>query len=348
MDTKLPSNVNDSDLYPGMKETPTEHTGPTEMIFCLMRCETGHLFVRSVTTLSTFDGHWSALTDPSKSIAEKDRALDDMERTVEQKFLRHCDKSIPLHLVTLLVAKAAHWVMRLEAHHPRQYASQGREMPQAEKDRFFSLCLEIADFANILQTSELTARYLWHVESHCPLHALIYTLSELRHRTTGEEVERAWRLVDSVYYKHYGKVLTYTKSPLHLAIGSLALKAWAAHEADAIRSHRPALPRPEFITALYRRYRRNPKTHTAKSSTPNLGEPFAGGLPSGAHAHYDDSMPSAISGEMDSLPADIDMRLIPGMPNFEDSPMDWAQWDDLLQQFAKQGQDDEFLRLDDL
>jgi Fungal specific transcription factor domain. len=136
MDTKLPLNVNDSDLYPDMKEIPKEHSGATEMIFCLMRYEVGHFFLRKITASSPFDGHWSTFSNLSKSLAEKDQALDEMERILEQKYLRHCDKSIPLHLATLFVAKAASCAMRLEAHHPRQYSSQERRYRRMRRTVF--------------------------------------------------------------------------------------------------------------------------------------------------------------------------------------------------------------------
>jgi hypothetical protein len=331
-----------------MKEIPKEHSGATEMIFCLMRYEVGHFFGRKTTTTSSaFDGHWSAFSNPSNSLVEKDQALDEMEGIVEQKYTRYCDKSIPLHLATLFVAKAASCALRLEAHHPRQYASQGKEMPPGEKNRFFSLCLEMAEYANMGQTNKLTERYLWHVESHFPLHALIYTLSELRHRTAGEEVERAWRLVDLVYYRQYGKVITHTKSPVHLAIGKLALKAWSSYEAESVRCGRPCPPRPEFISALYRRLKRNSKTSAANFTVTNQSHLQTLDFTSEQHIHSAEPAYSAALPEMDPSTIDMDIQFLTDVPAFEDSPIDWSQCDNLLQQFEQQTRDEEYLQLDD-
>jgi hypothetical protein len=41
--TKLPSNINDSDLFPDMREPPQDHPGATEMVFVLHRCEVTNL-----------------------------------------------------------------------------------------------------------------------------------------------------------------------------------------------------------------------------------------------------------------------------------------------------------------
>src|SRR5690349_17334902 len=45
--TKVPSNVNDCDLHPDMKEPPVDSAGPTDMISCLLRYELGVMFKRA-------------------------------------------------------------------------------------------------------------------------------------------------------------------------------------------------------------------------------------------------------------------------------------------------------------
>lgn len=52
-DSKRPLNVNDSDLCPNMSVLPSEHEGPTEMIFCGSRTEIG-IFLRNTKT----DNKW--------------------------------------------------------------------------------------------------------------------------------------------------------------------------------------------------------------------------------------------------------------------------------------------------
>jgi len=43
-DTKLPTNCNDSDLDPDMKEPPVDRIGATDMIFCMLRYQFGSFF----------------------------------------------------------------------------------------------------------------------------------------------------------------------------------------------------------------------------------------------------------------------------------------------------------------
>src|ERR1700738_4114458 len=69
-DIKLPLNVNDTDLYPDMGHVPVEHTGPTEMIFCLIKYETREVFLNSPHARA-LDGDVQKLGSTSISVASK-------------------------------------------------------------------------------------------------------------------------------------------------------------------------------------------------------------------------------------------------------------------------------------
>jgi hypothetical protein len=43
---KMPSNLNDSDLFPGIKELPQESDRATDMMFFLIRCYVGDFMKR--------------------------------------------------------------------------------------------------------------------------------------------------------------------------------------------------------------------------------------------------------------------------------------------------------------
>ena len=75
----LPANLNDADINPDMMELPAVHSGPTEMIFCLLRYEFGKF-------LNT---NGKKLHNPAVSLAEKDRLVDELEDHLERNFLRY-------------------------------------------------------------------------------------------------------------------------------------------------------------------------------------------------------------------------------------------------------------------
>ena len=124
-DTKMPLNVSDSDLSPGMKETPVEKEGVTEMLFCCLRYEVAQALRKSMRFGDCKMG--------PELIAEKDKAIDALEVRFQEKFIKYCDPSIPLHLLASFVARSIICTMRLMAHHPRQYPDKGASMPKKRR-----------------------------------------------------------------------------------------------------------------------------------------------------------------------------------------------------------------------
>ena len=103
-DTKLPLNINDEDIWPGMTEPPKEHEGCTEMTFDLIRYEVGNTarfltYTPPGVVLVSKRGH------ENTSIEDKERLIEKLGQYLEAKYLRHCDMSIPLQWVAANVAR---------------------------------------------------------------------------------------------------------------------------------------------------------------------------------------------------------------------------------------------------
>ncbi|KAH8426667.1 fungal specific transcription factor domain-containing protein [Aspergillus melleus] len=320
-DVRRPSNVNDSDLDPCMTESPREHDGATEMIFCLVRNEFGEWLERWYTVSKYSNGIWGFLNSPSLTLAKKDEAINELSDALESKFLRHCDRSIPLHLMASFVVQTIICHMRLAAHHPRQY-SNGENVDQKERDYMFSLCLQIVENSVAAQTNTIIQRYAWHIENHVPWDACIHMLYELGHRVNDKETGRAWCLLDEIYRYHYWQMKNRPKNSFYIAMRRLLVKAWNAHTEERIRQNKSTLPRPWIISKLC------PGTNTqgvgdsriASSSPPNSA---AQEVVQGSEPTQD--APLGVTQAID-FGGDIE--------DLELSPMDWGQWDDLLQQFT--------------
>jgi hypothetical protein len=273
-DVKLPLNVSDSDLSPNMKEPPTEKEGATEMLFCSLRYEVAKC-LRDSGTFTKKGGAQCHIATGPELIAEKDKAIDELEARFQQKFVRYCDPSIPLHLLTIYVSKSVICTMRLMAHHPRQYPDKGAGMPQGEKDMLLGESLKELEISAFGQQEKAVRGYLWHIHVHFQLDAFIYVLSELRYRSSGDQVERAWKQVE-IAYDQRPEMLTETKNSLYFAIGNLALKAWATREESGYLSQGNHLvPPPRFISIL-RSQRRIPEPPTpAPSNAFGQTEPYS-------------------------------------------------------------------------
>lgn len=263
-DMKLPLNISDSDLNPNMKETPVDREGATEMMFCRIRAEVGRAFRKS-GTLDCF-GIWHITTGP-EHIPEKDKAIDELEARFQQNYVQYCDPSIPLHLLCIYMAKSVISTMRLLAHHPRQYPDKGASMPQQERDMLWTESLKDLEISAAGHLDKAMHRFLWHTYVQFHLDAFIYVLSDLRNRTSGDLVERAWRQVE-IAYDHRPEMLTENKNTLYFAMGTLCLKAWTKYEEAGGRYKGTQLqPVPGYISKL-RAQRKIPEPPTPPPPQP--------------------------------------------------------------------------------
>ncbi|KAF3480959.1 fungal specific transcription factor domain-containing protein [Arthroderma uncinatum] len=347
-DTKLPLNVNDSEITPDMRDPPIEHKGLTEMSFCLVRYEVG-LLLRDLATSSSFDGAWGAVTNESVTLSDRLKRIDDLEMLLDKKYLQYCDTSIPLHLMTWIVGHSCIVMLRFRARSLSNRSSGQTQQPdpQEMRDALFADTLQIIANYHTFRLAPGIQRYHWHVSAHFQWHAFIYLLHELQRRTVGEQVDRAWTEVGNVY-SFKPELLSDTKDALHFAIGNLVLKAWGARKATLAMLEggrgQESIVTPSFIERLQLQRVRStqlsaspPSAHgtaTGGQNTPSMDHHLAGNRDIGA-------MPSLFQPDSTAGLAygvHNGYGLMPNMaasnvPEYEfpDNPVDWSRWDILLQ-----------------
>ena len=332
-DTKTPLNVNDSDLNPNMREMPVEHTGLTEMVFCLLRYELG-AFLRNSNPTTAFDASWQKLSSLAVSAPERDKAIEDLEQRLDQKFLRFCDPSIPLHFQCVLVARAALCTMRLRAHHPRYRSDGGTHMPQNEKDLLFSNSVKILELDNLSYSTQIAQRFLWYAKGYFHWHALIFALSELCSRLASDEADRAWQQITEVY-KHRPELLADTKNGLFIAVGNLTITAWEARETELERQERRSQTTPpNFISSLYLQ-KETRKTLLAPTPSPSEPMVITSDGPLAREQQIRDVRESQAS-LGDATASGVEMPRPSDSALEENNPVDWSEWDNLIQDFELQ------------
>lgn len=317
--TRRPLNVNDSDLHPAMQELPVEHPGISEMLFCSMRYEIGN-FMRQSMKHENVDEN-GQMTKTSTSIAAKDRALDELEHHLEQKYLKYCDPSVPHHLLALYLGKSAICRLRLAAHFPRQQSGHNSTSRQDEKDTLFRTCLKTIEYDNDGRKNKSLQGYLWHVNVFFPYEAFIYILIELSERTEGDLVDHAWSQVDKAYENH-PELISSSNNALHFAMGNLAIKAWrnrigAAHIDQQLNESTT----PHSILAVQNR--RNAKSaqgtqsqHSENSTTPTDSNP--------THINIDGT-------KSDDVSQDPYSAYSPNYGQTDINLLDWESWQALIE-----------------
>jgi hypothetical protein len=250
-DTKMPLNVNDVDISPDMTEFPPERQGCTDITFCLIRFEVANTF-RRINYIPPGPSKASAEYSTNVTLQDKEKWITECHKRLEERYLKHCDMSVPLFWVTATVARLMMSKMWLMVYHPFQRQDGGASLPDETKEKLFITSLENIEYSILLDTEGRTMKWGWLFKTYIQWHALAFILSELCHRTTGDLVERAWNAVEKSKDGRWGVRFTDDSRVHHLwrPLRKLYRKAREARQAglqeEAMTKQRPLPPQRTY------------------------------------------------------------------------------------------------------
>ncbi|KAJ6091354.1 hypothetical protein N7467_003323 [Penicillium canescens] len=221
-DTDLPLNIDDGNLS-GLDESPVESQSRwTDMTFSLIIMEINK---KRPMLLRTLEGS----TDPSGTIA-------DFRREIHEKYLKHGDPDIPIQRIglllgQLLLAKAEVCIRQRIIHSQGPAAtSLDRGISQGS----FDLACNAIELGLEIHTDELLRGFRWLTSTFTGYHPLTYILWTLCVCPTGPHIERAWRVVNTLFDITEENSLIPdpgAKWPMIVQLREKALRSRQAHEA---------------------------------------------------------------------------------------------------------------------
>ncbi|KAF6835656.1 fungal specific transcription factor domain-containing protein [Colletotrichum plurivorum] len=234
-DTKQPANVNDGDLVPSMSGPPSSSAITTEMVFCSVRIEIGTWMMQN----KILPGFSTSREGTAKFLKD----IDELKKTLEQKYLHSMDDDIPLNRLTIGLARSAICQLRLSVCHPMHRADRNNTPSLEEVDMLFSNSLEIIRYDIIAHTTPSLSSFLWHVSNFFPFEAFVLLISTLADRPGNPAAGTAWDTINQVY-EHHPSFISGPSQALYWALGNLTLNAWDKAIASARRpeSFLPAEP----------------------------------------------------------------------------------------------------------
>ncbi|PLB54789.1 hypothetical protein P170DRAFT_374167 [Aspergillus steynii IBT 23096] len=209
-DTKLPLNINDSDLEPE-SEGLEEETGFTDMTFCLVRCE--------MIVLNRHCYSHSSTNPESNSHGLRLHDLEQLHDHLRHRYLRFCDVSNPLQWVTATVIRLALARSWLLAHLPEKQPEpelepEPKPLPRLEtptspppdppRDQLLLTAIEVLEFAYLLETDPRTNQWSWLFCAYPQWHAVVFALTELCARPQTALAERVRALTAKVVARWRG------------------------------------------------------------------------------------------------------------------------------------------------
>ncbi|KAK0629655.1 fungal-specific transcription factor domain-containing protein [Bombardia bombarda] len=254
--TKPPTNVNDDQIYPAMSSLPAESKTLTDMAFIALRYElvnfTASRIVKFRQQGKDLSGWDRDLASGGSDKGETDEAYRQLEELLETKYIRYCDPSQPLHLMTMLMARSSMNTIRFLTHHPRRWASM-KETPTSERQWVWEVSIKLLEQYNMLRCNPQLKRFAWQAEFVMQWHAFIHVLDTLRLDPLMADAEKTWELISSTY-ENNPTMFFNTRKPIHVAVGSFCLKAYSARvvalsQEEGGPAH-PTRPSPDFIIQL--------------------------------------------------------------------------------------------------
>ncbi|KAF7176403.1 hypothetical protein CNMCM7691_002532 [Aspergillus felis] len=299
-DTMQPLNINDEQIFPGMRQQPQEQRGASEMIFCLSRIELSNFYTRTGVRMKEIGG-----TIQFREAEDIEKLIDEVEDLIETKFLRYCDILNPLHFFTTGIVRSATNAVRLRARMPLLLK---QTITDAERRELCTLAEKILDTNSAIYGNPSMRKFRWQMQAFFLWDSLLCILLSIAEAgfCSMSELDTTWNKVAEVYSNH--EELVKRKRTLHITIGKLTLKAWLANPPSK------SSPEPAFITAL--REQHEPKVKRPQERVDEMEET--------------DRVADGILG-LDELFGDIDGTGLDRSGGFTlDSP-DWVVWDQLCQ-----------------
>lgn len=333
-DTKMPMNINDVDISPDMKEFPPERQGCTDMSFCLIRFEVANTF-RRINYIPPGPPRACNEFFSNVTLQDKEKWITECHERLEERYLKHCDMSVPLFWVTATVARLMMSKMWLMVYHPFQRQDGGASLPSETKEKLFITSLENIEYSLLLETESRTMKWGWLFKTYMQWHALAFILSELCDRTTGDLVDRAWNAVEKTRDGRWGMNISENSRAGHLwrPLKKLYRKAKEARERglkeEALTRHNSTLaPQRTYSpnqNPMFDHRARSPMTR-APLSTAQIQRfatgpgPSFGQAPTDKHELFSSPKPSISSGRSDIDPTEASnmQRSNPTAPQSDD------------------------------
>lgn len=312
-DTKQPLNINDEDIWPDMKEAPRERDGATDMMFSLARATIGTLHRNFKAVLGIWGGMSSAAD--VAWLKELESTIDDIESTIQDKFLRYCDVAThPSHFLVSIMARASISVARLRVRLPRVRSGAVGEV---ERREIYDLATRVMDYDIAAQNNPVMDRFKWHVTSSFVWDALIWTVDQLQKGSPTGETSTAWSKIDALYACH--DELLPPKRALPVAVGKATLRAWDGM--DPAERHR--VTEPSFIQPLRAALEKRVAGRQSIQTSPAAYNPFQPAQDGNS------DLPSLDFGSAFSMSGEGTADL---MSDLNADSFDWTFWDQLMKE----------------
>lgn len=191
--TRLPLNINDDDFSPESTAFPPERTGGSDVTFSLCAAESSSIFL--------WVGHAQARFSRSTPHQSEEEIVAKAQR-LEQTFIlnhdaNHYQSALAAGLVRLITLKL--WLFMQYPIHLRANIATSR-WPKVSREAILQTAVGVMELhEHKHDTFKKDERFRWWAATYVQWHPLAVALAELCVQTRGPLVERAWKVIETVY-----------------------------------------------------------------------------------------------------------------------------------------------------
>ncbi|KAF3390311.1 Bikaverin cluster transcription factor bik5 [Penicillium rolfsii] len=187
-DTKIPLNINNSDIQPDSKQMPPEREGLTDMSISRVSIKTCEISKRMM------------IHGPkAPSLEEQEHMIQQIYQELDEGFLRYSTESNIAYWVIVIVARLMVAKMTLFIYLPVLFSSPSEQLTEQLRTKLLLAAIEVAEYNHALNAEQACRQWRWIFQTYTHWHAIIYILIEICRRPWSPLVERAWTALHSVW-----------------------------------------------------------------------------------------------------------------------------------------------------
>ncbi|CAG8254376.1 unnamed protein product [Penicillium salamii] len=190
-DTKIPLNLNDSDLDPQSKEMPPERDSLTDM--SVARVSFG---ICEVTRQMMAHGFQEKAPTPEKQSS----LLDDMFQGVEREYLRYATDSENItYWAIVIVTRLVMAKMSLLVYLPLLFCTSKEDFSEELRARLLVSGIEVAEYNHALNSERACRQWRWAFQTYTHWYSIVFMMLEISRAPWSPISERAWVALHSVW-----------------------------------------------------------------------------------------------------------------------------------------------------
>ncbi|KAE8140518.1 hypothetical protein BDV38DRAFT_290236 [Aspergillus pseudotamarii] len=190
--TKLPLNLDDSDLSPQLETPPVPKESWTEMTMFLITAEASKIFAR-IHRVSLQSQHGRDVHDESRKLVA------DLDARLSKTYLRYCDQNVPIQKATFLLGRILLCKAKALVHIQSLNGLSAEQSANHIDEETLSYACEGLECWSEMLTDEVLKSYSWLSSTFTPYHFLTYALWHLCICPKTPGVERAWNAIHTCF-----------------------------------------------------------------------------------------------------------------------------------------------------